>query len=293
MYYRDEELGQNIEANLQVYYSADSGKSWRQLSTSLNLTRNVAQNYVTISDVPSIGDYLLSSSPDPLSVRPSVIVSLMGRTQIRVGPPNQYMVQYVNNSDVETGDMLLQISGTGGVHIRSVTPSPQPGYTSTVVPIDSLTYDGDDTSILLWVVSMAPREERTFSLIATATPGLGKSSSSAELITLTTVVVYIGVGLITDWVTDAMTNGTEAAYATKVPKGQMWNATKQAVNETYQKQKIGKEWREEPAKKVFGEVAENLTEHFYGVVLWPVKLGKVLLVDCVGGAIRGVRRYVG
>ncbi len=293
MYYDDAMLGSNSESQLQVYWSADTGKTWKQLSTTGNTTRNANDNWVQIIDVPANGSYVLSSSPNPVSVRRSVIVSLLGRTQIRVGPPNQYTVQYVNNSDVETGDMLLQLGGTGGVHIRSVTPSPQPGYTSKAIPVDSLTYDGDDTSVLLWVMSMAPREERTFSLIATATPGLGKSSMTAESITLNVIVVFIGVGLIEEYVSDAIVNGTEAFFATKVSNGDMRAAANRAINGTCQKTKVAGELREAPAKKVFGEVAEKLAEHFIGVVLWPLKLGKVILVDCVGAAIRGAKRYVG
>lgn len=293
IYYRDDELGQNIESNLQVYHSADTGKTWKQISTSANLTRNAGENSITITDAPSAGDFLLSSSPDPLSVSPSVVVSLIGRSQIRIGPPNQYTVQYVNNSDVETGDILMELKGTGGVHVRSVNPPPLPGYPVITVPLDSLTYDGEDTSVILWISSMAPREERTFSLIATASGGLGKTASIVEPITLTAVVVYIGIGIMVDYVSDAIVNTTQAAYATKVSNGEMKQATTNALKEVMEKQKIGKEYREAPAKKIAGEVAENLIEHFAGVVLWPLKFGKVILVDCVGGAIKGANRYLG
>jgi uncharacterized membrane protein len=177
--YDDGLLGTNVEASLQVYHSADSGATWRQVSTTANISRNATANTVTLTDAPGYGDYVLSSSADPSSVRPSIIVSISGRNTIRIGgAPNPYTITYYNNSDSPTLDFLLPVMTQKFVHIKSAI-LPKLDGTKETVPIDSIMYDGDDSSAVFWVAAMNPREERSFDIIVTSdAPPINKISGS-------------------------------------------------------------------------------------------------------------------
>jgi len=196
-YYSDSELGSNNESSLQVFHSDDSAKTWKQLSISSNVTRNITENYLTISDVPAEGDYLLSSSADPTSVSPSIITAVIGSSNIRVGAPTRLKIQYVNNSDVAAQDFLITINTGQKVHIKSVEiPLESGGFES--LPKDSLFYANEDTTLVMYALMMAPREERTFDIIVTGdVPVLGKTSLSKVLfidpvsITAAAVVTWV------------------------------------------------------------------------------------------------------
>ena len=205
-YYHDELLGSNNEDQLEIFHSTDNGQTWKQISTTLNTTRNSNLNYLTFSDAPMSGNYCLSSSPDPVSVRPSVILSIIGRNTIRVGPPNRFTIHYVNNSDVESNEMIMElgIDGEGGF-IDEIIPSVPEGAPEIRIPIDSLTFDGRRDSVYLWIGSMEPHEERTFDVVISATPGLAKTASLYKpdfVITLSGVLIYAGVAVVTSYVKD-------------------------------------------------------------------------------------------
>jgi len=177
--YDDALLGTNVEGSLQVYHSADSGATWRQVSTTANISRNATANTVTLTDAPGYGDYVLSSSADPSSVRPSIIVSISGRNTIRIGgAPNPYTITYYNNSDSPTLDFLLPVMTQKFVHIKSAT-LPRLDGSKEVVPVDSIMYDGDDSSAVFWVAGMNPREERSFDIVVTSdAPPINKLDGS-------------------------------------------------------------------------------------------------------------------
>jgi hypothetical protein len=164
-YYDHSLLGTNTELALQVYQSVDSGMTWKQVSTSTNMTRDTAANSITLTDAFGYGDYVLSSTADPSSVRPSIVVSIAGRNAIRIGgAPNTFTVSYYNNSDSPTLDFLLPVMPQKSIHIQSVV-LPKFDGTKTVVPIDSIMYDGDDSSAVMWCAGMNPRETRSFDVI--------------------------------------------------------------------------------------------------------------------------------
>jgi hypothetical protein len=164
MLFSDDLLGKNDEQSLQVFHSEDSGKTWVQLSTSLNTSRNTNDNSVTITDVPAYGIYLLCSNADPVSVRPSIITAIIGRTGIRIGAPSRYTVHFVNNSDIPAEDFLLAVNTGFKVHINQAEITLVNGD-KLVLPKDSLFYDNEDTTAVFYILKMAPREERTFDLI--------------------------------------------------------------------------------------------------------------------------------
>lgn len=181
-------LGPNMVDSLEVFYSADGGETWEQISTPENTERYTGLGggagidgdmRVRIAGVPAHGAFLLSSHPDPVSVRPSVVVSILGRDIIRVGPPNRYSILYFNNSPTSTGEMILKLSTRGGVHIESIQPSSLPEAIVEPVPVDSFTYDGEDTDVYLWVTSMAPLEARIFDVILLAFPDASNTASGS------------------------------------------------------------------------------------------------------------------
>ncbi len=180
-YYSDSELGSNNESSLQVFYSDDSAKTWKQISISSNITRNTTENYLAISDAPGEGDYLLSSSADPTSVSPSIITAVIGSSNIRVGAPTRLKIQYVNNSDVSAEDFFITVNTGKKVHIKSVEiPLEGGGFMS--LPKDSLFYNNEDTTLAMYALKMAPREERTFDIIVTGdVPMRGKTTLSNVL----------------------------------------------------------------------------------------------------------------
>jgi hypothetical protein len=157
-------LGSNAESALQIYNSPDSGKTWMQLSTSMNTTRNLDNNTITLTDAPSSGDYLLSSASDPVSCRPSIITAIIGRTGIRIGVPSRLTIHFINNSDLIAEDFLMTVNTGSKVHMYSAE-IPLIDGSKLLVPKDSLFYDpSEDTSAFFYVLKMAPREERTFDI---------------------------------------------------------------------------------------------------------------------------------
>ena len=300
-HYSDEMLGNNIEDQIELYHSDDGGETWRQLSTSLNTTRNTVQKWVRVNDVPSNGSFLLSSTADPVSVMPSVTVSVIGRNDIRVGPPNRYSIHYVNNSDVPTEDFLMLINTQEGVHIERIEPSSPPGVQAESIPIDSLTYDGEDMEVYLWVSGMAPREERLFDVILRAYPEgfVPKKSDvldpeaieAAPLVYVAGVVAWIGVGLLVDYVADASVKVTEKIWEAESSCEEMRETLKGAIKDGIKK--TNEEWKggEKPVKKVAESTAWKVVKKTTDIIVWPVKLGKLAL-DSYGAVFRGAYRYV-
>ncbi len=177
MIYDHDLLGSNGEAALQIFNSQDSGKTWIQLSTLTNTTRDLANNSITIIDAPSSGDYLLSSSSDAVSVRPSIITDIIGRTAIRIGAPSRFTLHFVNNSDLFVDDFLMTVNTGSMVHINSAE-IPLIDGTKMVLTRDSLFYTAsEDTSAFFYVLKMAPREERSFDIVVYGDAPLSKLSS--------------------------------------------------------------------------------------------------------------------
>lgn len=180
--YDDVLLGTNTESALQVYQSQDSGTTWKQVSTTTNLTRDPNGNSLTLTDAPGFGDYVISSTADPSSVRPSIIVSISGRNQMRIGgAPNRYTINYYNNSDSPTLDFLLPVMTEKFVHIKSAEITQLDGR-KDIFPVDSICYDGDDSSAVFWVGPMNPREGRSFDIVLTSdAPPINKLSGASPL----------------------------------------------------------------------------------------------------------------
>ncbi len=208
--YTDELLGSNIESALKLYHSEDHGKTWKQISTSSNFTLNTTTNTAIIKDVPGVGDYLLSSTADPSSVRPSIVVNILGRDQIRIGgAPNRYTIAYSNNSDAYAEDFLLTVFLDKYVHIKSAE-LPKSDGTKIIYPVDSLVYDKADSAAVFYVVGMNPREERTFDIIVTSDlPSLNKSSAKMMVEPLSTIAAAAVTYVVTKYGAKIVCKGIE------------------------------------------------------------------------------------
>jgi hypothetical protein len=296
LYYDPAILGGNSETTLEVYHSEDDGVTWRQISTSMNRTRDQNANWVRITDAPASGHYLLSSQADPISVRTSIILTVIGRTDIRVGPPNRYTVHYVNNSPVSTGDFFIRLASEGGVFIESVEPSAPPGEKPRSIPIDSLTYDGVKNEAILWVESLEPHEERTFDVImraypdkATASFGIGPEKT--EAIPLLLVAAWWATKAIAvAVVADVTINMAEEIWRPVGPCETVSGAFKEALKESVNKTR--KRWTgwEQPTKQVLEDAAEKLVED-NGIPISPISFAKKGL-DATGKTINGAKRYL-
>ena len=295
-YYDPALLGRNNESGLEVYHSDDDGVSWRQLSTSLNRTRNANDNWIRITDVPSNGHYLLSSEADPVSVRSSIIMTIIGRTDIRVGPINRYTVHYVNNSAVSTGDFLMRLASEGGVYIESVEPSTPPGITKRSIPIDSLTFDGNKVEAILWVSSMEPHEERTFDVMLRAYPdGVTPKTTiqGDEVQALPLLVIgawWVAKGLVIAAVTDVTINMCEEVWRPVGPCETVSGVFKEALIESVNKTRERWTGWERPTKVIMEETAKKALNDngLPGTKLFWAKNA----LDATGKTINGANRYL-
>jgi hypothetical protein len=216
--YLDDQLGSNAEAALHVFHSEDDGQTWRQITSEGNVERHPESNYLRVHSVPSSGLFALSSDPDMITVLPSVITSVIGRDQIRLGPPNRYTIHYANNSDVPTGDMIMMLHVNRNIHIDHIEPSAPEGVKADWLYPEDFAIYGDstvappDTVAFLILQSMAPREERSFDVVLTAYPdGYGKGIVFVPAIGA--VVWWAATGLTAAYVTDLTFNVVEESFA--------------------------------------------------------------------------------
>lgn len=289
-------LGNNSETMLEVYHSDDGGETWRQISTSLNRTRDPGANWVRITDAPASGHFLLSSQADPISVRTSIILTVIGRNDIRVGPPSRYTVHYVNNSPVSTGDFFIRFASEGGVFIESIEPSAPPGVNPRSIPIDSLTYDGVRDEAILWVESMEPHEERTFDVILRAYPdkvvaGFGIGPERTEAFPLLFVAAWWATKAIAvAVVTDVTINMCEEVWRPVQPCETVSHAFKEALKESINKTRERWTGWERPTKALLEDAAKKgLNDN--GLPGTPLVWAKNGL-EGTGKYINGAKRYM-
>jgi len=295
-YYDPAVLASNSETSLEIYHSDDDGLTWRRLSTSINRTRDINANWIRITDAPASGHYLLSSEANPISVRTNIILTVIGRTDIRVGPINRYTIHYMNNSPVATGDFFILLESQGGVYMESVHPSSPPGVNPRAIPIDSLTYDGNKEEAILWVESMEPYEERTFDVSLRAypdgaTPKLLYSPDETQAIPILLVAAWWATKAIAvAVVTDVTINMCEEVWRPVKPCQSTWDAFNEAVWESINKTRERWTGWERPTKALLEDAAKKgLNEKgLPGTPLGWAKNG----LEGTGKYINGAKRYL-
>lgn len=218
--YEPDLLGNNVESELHVFHSDNDGSTWRQISSEGNITRDLNSHSITLNSVPSSGMFVLSSDPDMVTVLPTVITSVIGRDQIRLGPPNRYTIHYANNSDVATGDMMMLINVNRNIHIDHIEPSAPEGVTvDWLYPEDFAIY-GDstaaipDTIAVLILQSMAPHEERSFDIVLDAYPdGYDPNGKVVIAPAIGVVLWWAATGIATSYAADMTFNVVEESFA--------------------------------------------------------------------------------
>lgn len=301
--YDPEELAGQVESQLEVFYSDDDGQTWHQISTPENMSRLLSSHSIRLTDVPSTGAFALSSNTEMVSALVSVIPSIIGRDQIRLGPPNRYTIHYFNNSDVSTGDMLLRLTTGGGVHIEALELE-TPDGTFETVPVDSLTFDGVDTEVYLWVTDMAPDEARSFDVIARAYPeDTGKSSGAAAGSGATANLGEMVVGLwngrtgpnVPKAITDFTTHFTRDIWgqlaACESVSESLFGAFLSAAGKTGKGFFFGS--REGSMKKLAGSTITNMAKHANPVLAGLYSKGKDAhkIYDSAGSAFEAAIQY--
>lgn len=287
--YEDNSLNGNDENTLELYLSSDEGKTWKKISNPLNITRDAANNAITVGNdsypvTEGFGDLILSSGN--IVYVPSISVAVGGRYQIRVGPPNRYTVSYWNNSDLPTDNLVLQLNTNQGVHIKSVFTKEIVSGKILEIPIDSLTYDGNKDEVILIAQPLGPKEVRSFDLILTAEPGYQLAKTN-ELITFTAAALWLGGAILTDWVTITMVEGCYEMWRPVSNDQTLSDATKQVVANSIKKSTTV----ENGIKSVGKKAAKEIIKKTVGVAVWPVTLAKDIF-DCMGNTFKGMKDYV-
>jgi hypothetical protein len=288
--YNPEMLNGNNENELEVYCSPDSGKTWKKISTPVNITRNLVDKTITIGSASyqlnQFGDIVIASGK-PVEL-PRISLAVGGRRQIRVGPPNNYPITYWNNSSVPSDKFILKINTNRKVHILGITTKDMLTGKSVTVPIDSLNYLGQKDELLLLVQGLAPKEARSFDVILTAEPDMAKASTvKFEPITLTAAALWIGAALLEDYVGEAMQQGCYEIWAPVSASQSVKDAAVKAVKNSLVKPLTV----ENGVKSIAKSAAVEIIEKTGKVVFWPVDLTQNIY-GCMQNTFKGIKDYM-
>jgi hypothetical protein len=290
--YADSLLNGNAESRLDAYLTKDSGATWVKISNPINTVRDTVANTIAVgSDQQPIaagaGDIVLSSG-DVVRLA-SISSSVIGRSDIRVGPPNRYTIAYWNNSSTPTGSFFLNIKTQGGVAIRSAIVNTFDSQTMTY-PRDSLMFDTASNSVLFFVAGLGPKELRTFDVILTA-----DLSSHGEPLAFVPLI-WMGVA----WVATAVAEEYASNYAVNACY-EMWRPyasdteiktlIKDAAYHTYKRTNEQFNVKEAVGKKVAEEVVKTVERSTGRVIASPLFLAKDIY-DCMDNMFKGMKDYV-
>lgn len=291
--YDKELLNGNNENTLEVYNSSDSGKTWKKISSPINITRDAQNSQITVGNstyplTVQPGDIVLSSGE--VANTPKISMAMAGRKQIRVGPPNRYTISYWNNSDVVSDKFIIRLNTNNGVHINSVYSKNLTTGELDMIPADSLFYDGMDTHLDLLVQPLMPKEARSFDIVLKADPDPSSSAAAgaaAEPLTFTAVALWLGGAVLEEYISNTMVEGCYEMWRPVRHDQSLTDASKQALKNSFNKAVN----IENGAKGIGKKAAEEILKKTGRVAVWPVMLAKDIL-DCMGNAINGMKDYV-
>lgn len=289
-HYNEELLNGNDENNLEVYLSPDSGKTWKRISSPLNITRDPGNNTIIVGTdtyplTYGFGDFILSSG-NSIYV-PSISAAIGGRKQIRVGPPNRYSISYWNNGDQPTDQFAIVLNTNRGVHIKSVISKVIATGESIELPVDSLSYGFKDEVILI-IQPLGPKEVRSFDVVLTSEPGVNISTAMAmEPITFTAVALWIGGAVLEEFISSSIVEGCYEMWRPVSNDKTLWDASVDCVGKSVKKAVNVENGLQGIAEKG----AEDIVKKTGKGALWPVFLAKDVF-DCMGNTIKGMKDYV-
>jgi|GEM_PF-1130807 len=290
LHYNDELLNGNDENNLELYLSPDSGKTWKKISTPLNTTRDLVNNFISIGNdayplLPGFGDYILTSGGSIYV--PSISAAIGGRSQIRVGPPNIYSVSYWNNGNQLTDQFAIVLNTNRGVHIKSIFSKEISSGKIIEIPVDSLTYGFRDEVVLL-IEPLGPKEVRSFDVILTSEPDVNiEKTMAVEPITFTAVALWIGGAMLEEYISNTIVEGCYEMWRPVRHDKNLQDASIECVRNSMKKAVTV----ENGVKGIAKKGAEEIIKKTGRVAVWPVMLAKDMF-DCLGNTIKGMKDYV-
>ncbi len=286
-HYEDDLLNGQNEDELKVFVTTNGGEDWDIVSTPANTVLDKENNTITVgtTEMPAeagLGDFIISANE--IVELPSISMSISGRREIRVGPPNRYTITYWNNKDFITDYAFIELTTTMGVHIMAIETTDILTGDKVEVPIDSLTYDGVNDEVFLLLQPMQPNEVRTFDVILGAVPGLAKTNG---VVTFGAVVAWTTLATAEEYVSNTVVEGCYEMWRPVKNDESLMDAGGKVLGNSLRKAVTVENGMKGIAKKG----AESLLKKFGRIVAWPAFLAKDVF-DCMGNTVRGMKDYL-
>ena len=275
--YDDALLNGSTESQLDVYLSKDKGSTWDIISSPVNLTRDQEKNSLVVGNVDNpvtegLGDIIISSRT--VAPQPSLGCALLGRDNIRVGPPNRYTFTYWNRSDYPVGPSIARLEGTGGISFKSAVFYDSTTGKERVVSVDSMIADDDPTVITIQTAPLGPRQVRSFDLIALAAPdALAKSSRRTIAPVILYGLGYLAVGAVWNYYQNySLEVASEACYQSFFTSDTV--AFKALVEKAVMEveARYAERTMEVEVKEIAEGIAKSIFEQASSVALWPLEV---------------------
>ncbi len=288
-FYAQSDLNGIAEKDLELYRSIDGGITWVQVDGAVT-SRDTIANYVRIDDIPTTGDYVLASGGSiPTPAQPNIRVSIIGSNELRVLAPNRLIIHVYNNSASPSGSLALAIEANE--KIRFLKTEDELDGSLRTYSVNDFALDSADQYISFLLSSMAPFEERDFTLYATATaPVSVKGQEDPQFVWFVAAAAYIAGAYVTDYITDKL---VDACFYVWLPPGT--ENDKKLTKET-----LDNAMREKckittilPVKQAAKYGAEKILEHnILGKLIWPAELA-VNTLSCFENTMKGLQCYMG
>jgi len=259
----DAPMNGNAFGTLQIYHSADNGATWRQITTDVSIRRNEDERWLEMDDAPAYGDFVVSSRPDPTTVQPGILVSILGSDAIRVLAPNRLTIVATNVGPTTTQDFLLPVNVGRQLRLLGAEEVGAAGVRRTMTAAD-ITFENDDSTALFVVAPLEPGEAATLDLILTARSlnGTNKPYDEAQLEPATTIIVgsfvlwVVGKGVekAVDYLGDKAAEGIELSDAERAKYAQALGVTADQIR--ISKTKDG--WNITAAKEVSSQLMNKM-----------------------------------
>jgi len=259
----DAPMNGNTFGTLQIYHSADNGNTWRQVTTDVSIRRNEDERWVEMDDAPAYGEFVVSSRPDPTTVQPGILVSILGSDAIRVLAPNRLTIVATNVGPTSTQDFLMPVN-VGRLFKLLGAEEVGAGGVRRPMSASDITFGTDDSTALFVVAPLEPGEAATLDLILTARAlsGTEKPYDEAQLEPATTIIVgsfvlwVVGKGVekAVDYLGDKAAEGIELSEAERAKYAQALGVTADQIRVT--KTKDG--WNITAAKEVSSQLMNKM-----------------------------------
>ncbi|MCX7725886.1 MAG: T9SS type A sorting domain-containing protein [Chitinispirillaceae bacterium] len=291
--YSDSLLNGDDETKLDVYLTKDGGKNWTKISTPLNVTRDTKSNTIIVGTnqyplTSGSGDIVLTSGG--IVIPPSISTSIVGRSDIRVGPVNRYTISYWNNSSTAaTGPFFIKLETGGGIFFNGAEINSFDNK-KVKIPRDSLLFDTLDTELLFYVSNLEPNEARTFDIFLKADrSGIAKTKILPPF--LAVAAVWVVTAIAEEYASNYMVNACYEMWRPYEQGTEFKTLVKEGLYHTYKKTNAEFDVKEAAAKKVAEKSVEMVEKSIGRTVASPLFLAKDIL-DCMKNMVEGMKDYV-